>query len=181
MILILRRISGNKPPWTLPAKAKYGAFDARRSALRVNKPEISPAKDFMSMTMTILPLRALHHIKLSYPAKVFETAFHYLFYVFWTPPNLNITKPDVLLQVLSSAPEDFVGAKGKAAEGYEGSKKLFSIEEAEAIVAAASDVKIKECLKRTTQEALDKGAFGAPWMWVTNDKGKGEPFFGSDR
>ena len=32
-----------------------------------------------------------------------------------------------------------------------------------------------------TQKVLDQGAFGAPWMWVRNEEGKEEPFFGSDR
>jgi glutathione S-transferase kappa 1 len=40
---------------------------------------------------------------------------------------------------------------------------------------------MKDLLTATTQEALDRGAFGAPWLWVTNEEGKSEPFFGSDR
>lgn len=60
------------------------------------------------------------------------------------------------------------------------------------MTAAMTDKKWKEALTATTQEALDRGAFGAPFFWVVrtdNDAdvdGQGrtvgeEPFFGSDR
>lgn len=57
----------------------------------------------------------------------------------------------------------------------------FSSEECEAILAAAQTQEVKDMLTGATQEALGRGAFGAPWLWVTNVDGKGEPFFGSDR
>jgi 2-hydroxychromene-2-carboxylate isomerase len=46
---------------------------------------------------------------------------------------------------------------------------------------ATTTKEIKDLLSSVTKEALDKGAFGAPWFWVTNDVGASEPFFGSDR
>ena len=45
----------------------------------------------------------------------------------------------------------------------------------------ATDKEWKDKLTANTKEALDQGAFGAPWMWVTNGMGVSEPFFGSDR
>ena len=46
----------------------------------------------------------------------------------------------------------------------------------------AETSEVKEALKKATQEALDRGAFGNPWFWVTRASGgRGEPFFGSDR
>lgn len=45
----------------------------------------------------------------------------------------------------------------------------------------ATEKEWKDRLTGNTKEALDQGAFGAPWMWVTNAKGVSEPFFGSDR
>jgi 2-hydroxychromene-2-carboxylate isomerase len=49
-----------------------------------------------------------------------------------------------------------------------------------------TDKKWKEELTATTQEALDKGAYGAPFFWVGKTDGQGkvvteEAFFGSDR
>ena len=50
------------------------------------------------------------------------------------------------------------------------------------IMQAASTSKYKEALTATTKLAYEKlGAYGAPWFWITNDKGVSEPFFGSDR
>lgn len=60
-------------------------------------------------------------------------------------------------------------------------KKLFTKEQVEEIMKGTETPQIKEALKKTTQEALDKGAFGNPWIWVTDEKGRQEPFFGSDR
>jgi glutathione S-transferase kappa 1 len=59
--------------------------------------------------------------------------------------------------------------------------KLFSPKEVDEIMAAAETKEWKDRLLANTQEALDKGAFGAPWFWVRNVEGKEEPFFGSDR
>jgi glutathione S-transferase kappa 1 len=61
------------------------------------------------------------------------------------------------------------------------SDTLFSTADVERIVQGASSQELKDALKRTTQQAVDRGAFGAPWLWVRNRQGKEEPFFGSDR
>ncbi|KAK1756165.1 glutathione S-transferase kappa 1 [Echria macrotheca] len=129
----------------------------------------------MAMAHTILPLRALHYIKRAYPSR-FETAFHYLFYQFWSPGNLNLTRPENLIKALSEVSVGFKGHDGN------GSKtKLFSADEVKAIMAGAGSQEMKDALKAATQQALEHGAFGAPWFWANNDKGKSEPFFGSDR
>ena len=46
---------------------------------------------------------------------------------------------------------------------------------------AISDPTMKKKLSDFTQEALDGGAFGAPWWVITNANGETERFFGSDR
>lgn len=56
-----------------------------------------------------------------------------------------------------------------------------SADECAAILAAAGTQESKDALARTTDDVLAKGAYGAPWLWVTNGEGKAEPFFGSDR
>lgn len=107
-------------------------------------------------------MRALHYIKANYPREVYHATWAHLFQRFWTPPNLNLTKVDVLAKVLSEFEQ-------------------FSPEECEQILAAAKSQEAKNALTKATQSALDKGAFGAPWLWVRNGKGEAEPFFGSDR
>lgn len=62
----------------------------------------------------------------------------------------------------------------------------FSADQVAEIMAAANDKKWKDELLAKTQEALDQGAFGAPWFWVVRTGEKGEVlnecgFFGSDR
>ncbi len=58
---------------------------------------------------------------------------------------------------------------------------LFTDREIEDILKATQEKQWKDKLLENTQRVLDQGAFGAPWMWVRNGRGKEEPFFGSDR
>lgn len=47
---------------------------------------------------------------------------------------------------------------------------------------AANSKEYKDMLTAQTKMVVEKyGAFGCPWMVVTNEKGKKECFFGSDR
>ena len=177
----------------LPARGKYLRYDMIRSTARAGKPEIRSPKDLMAQALTVLvrfpaicipyamlttmqPNRALHYIKRNYPQETYEAAIHHLFHSFWTPPNLNITQPAVLAKVLATAPS-FSGAGSRA----DSKKPLFTREQIEEILGAAKSQEVKDLLTSATQEALDRGAFGAPWLWVTNGAGKEEPFFGSDR
>ncbi|ELQ44370.1 hypothetical protein OOU_Y34scaffold00088g10 [Pyricularia oryzae Y34] len=161
--------SGNKPPWTLQAKAEYLRYDSDRAKERVGKAGIAFPKDFLSMALTVL--RAMHYIKRNYSTKQYLTAMHYLFHAFWTPPHKNLTKQDVLREVLASVPSDFPGQGAP----------LFSSQEVDDIIKAAGTQEYKDALTSSTDEAVAKGAFGAPWIFVTNARGAEEPFFGSDR
>lgn len=154
----------------LPAKGRYLVFDARRAANRVSKPAIAfpPRKLFMTMALTVSPLRALHYIKANYPTSVFLSAFHYLFDKFWTPPHVNLTEDEKLAETLA-----------QATERPDGGRKLFTEEDVRRIMEARGSM--KESVKKLTGEAVERGAFGAPWLWVTNGEGKAEAFFGSDR
>lgn len=170
--------SGNKPPWTLPAKAAYGwRYDGTRSLERVGLSHLQPPADMMVAGMTVLPMRALSFIKTRYPRETFETAFLYLFHCFWSPPNVNLSDPANLTKALCEVRTGFQGIHNRG----ESSAPLFSADEVKTIVQATQTKEIKDLLRNTTQEALDRGAFGAPWIWVTNSAGKSEPFFGSDR
>ncbi|KAK0621189.1 thioredoxin-like protein [Bombardia bombarda] len=166
--------SGNKPPWTLPAKAHYGKYDAQRALARFPGLALSFPADLMAVSMTATPNRALHYIKRNFPPQTFHTALHHLLYTFWSPPNVNLSRPENVAKALS---EVSVGFDGNSSKGT----PLFTAQEVQTIMQAASSAEYKDLLKATTQEALERGAFGAPWLWVTNEAGVAEPFFGSDR
>ncbi|KAJ5172787.1 hypothetical protein N7492_005380 [Penicillium capsulatum] len=150
--------SGNKPPWTLPAKASYSKFDQERACKYFGVPRIQPP-DFFPI-LSILPQRCMIYIKDHFLREQFESTFLLLWeWMFYK--NIDISKPEKLTELLQS-------------NGY-------SDEEVQQILAAASSPTYKEALTRNTQRALDQGAYGAPWFWVRNAQGKEEPFFGSDR
>lgn len=169
--------SGNKPPWTLPAKAQYAPFDAMRTAERVGKPGITAPEDLMSRSLTVLPMRALLFIKANYNRETFETVLHYLFHCFWTPPHRDVAAKEVFQEILAEVPSVFP----ETSQTGRSSKTLFGSSDVQKILDAAASPEYKDALKRTTDDAVNKGAFGAPWLWVRNRLGQEEPFFGSDR
>ncbi|KAI1103799.1 thioredoxin-like protein [Jackrogersella minutella] len=161
--------SGNQPPWVLPAKRAHSAHDSRRSLRAAGLHSVSPPGDLFLAGRTQVPLRALHHIKRHSARGVYVCAWRALFHAFWTahrPPNDG----EALAAALS------------AGVGEDGDGSLFAPEEVARIVQAAAEPAYKDALRDATQMALDRGAFGAPWLWVTDSAtGKAEPFFGSDR
>ncbi|KAF7557027.1 hypothetical protein G7046_g6141 [Stylonectria norvegica] len=162
----INHLSGNKPPWLLPAKAHYLAADSQRAAARVLTTKTAFPKDFMSMSKTISPLRALHFIKAHYPPATFLAALRFLFQQLWTPPHVNLTIDDNLAAALAAATTD---------DG----ERLFGDEEVRTIMEGREGM--KERLKEVTGEAVERGAFGAPWLWVVDVEGRTGAFFGSDR
>ncbi|KAJ4409648.1 hypothetical protein N0V91_002569 [Didymella pomorum] len=148
--------TGNKPPWTLPAKADYSSYDSARAkryfgAKDVKTPEFFPI-------MSLLPQRALCFVKEQHPDR-FVSTFLDIFEAMWKNGK-DVSKPDTLAETLQSK---------------------FSPEEVKTILSSANSAPFKQRLNENTKEALDRGAFGAPWFWVRNVKGAEEPFFGSDR
>ena len=83
---------------------------------------------------------------------------------------MNLAEDANLIAALSEATDELDGGSGK---------KLFTDEDVKKIMEGREST--KEKVKQLTAEAVDKGAFGAPWLWVTNRDGKSESFFGSDR
>lgn len=61
----------------------------------------------------------------------------------------------------------------------EGGGKAFSEADVKRIMEGKDAM--KQMTERKTKEVCEQGAFGAPWLWVTNSKGESEAFFGSDR
>ncbi|KAK2070646.1 hypothetical protein P8C59_005123 [Phyllachora maydis] len=171
--------SGNRPPWVLPAKAAYGLYDARRTIARAGHPPVQFPDDLMAVSRTVIPLRALHYIRREYPRETFETTVHYLFHRFWGPESLDLTLRESVVGALAAVPAGFDAAQ--AQKPARSARLLFTAQEVHVIVRAASSQNMKDALTATTQEALGRGAFGCPWLWVTNAAGESEPFFGSDR
>ncbi|KAK6219027.1 hypothetical protein LQW54_002529 [Pestalotiopsis sp. IQ-011] len=169
--------TGNKPPFSVPAKGKYGVYDGDRSKKAAGLAEITFPEDLLAVARTQIPLRALHYIRATFSPAVYQSAWHYLLHALWSPAKRNVSDAGVLAGVLAEAPAGFRGP----GTGDQSGQKLFSEAEVKAIMDAAADDKWKGALKACVEEALGRGAFGTPWLWVTNDKGLGEPFFGSDR
>lgn len=117
------------------------------------------------MAKTTSPLRALLFIKRNHPPPVLHAALLALFRRFWTPPHAFLGDDDNLAAALADA----AGERG----GH------LSADDVRRVMAGRED--FKDALKDGTQRALELGAFGAPWLWVTDRAGKAEPFFGSDR
>ncbi|KAF2142024.1 uncharacterized protein K452DRAFT_270732 [Aplosporella prunicola CBS 121167] len=151
--------SGNKPPWTLPAKAKYGKFDHERARDYFGCPDIQTPSFFP--IVSLLPQRAMTYIKFStsIPQEKYIASFRELWIALWEQ-QMDLSKPQCLVETL---------------------RRQFSAEEVEKIMEATKTQEIKQKLIDTTQQALDRGAFGCPWFWVRNEKNEEEPFFGSDR
>ncbi|KAJ5912037.1 uncharacterized protein N7473_001340 [Penicillium subrubescens] len=150
--------SGNKPPWTLPAKATYSKYDSERACKYFGVPQIR-TPDFFPI-LSIMPQRCMIYIKRHYPQERYETTFLSL-WEWMYHKNIDISKPEKLAELLKS-------------HGY-------SDQEIKDILESAKSAEYKEALTANTQKALGQGAYGAPWFWVRNKEGKEEPFFGSDR
>ena len=67
----------------------------------------------------------------------------------------------------------------EATQTPDGGDKLFTSADVERIMRGKGTM--KEELQKQTEKAVELGAFGAPWLWVTNAQGEKEAFFGSDR
>ncbi|KAH9868704.1 hypothetical protein J1614_007776 [Plenodomus biglobosus] len=148
--------SGNKPPWTLPAKAAYSSYDSARAKRYFGVPNIQTPSFFP--ILSLLPQRALSYIKEAHPEKLVG-AFLSIYAAMWENGK-DVSKSDLLIQVL---------------------QQHFSDTDVTNIMENANSAPYKQLLNDKTKEALDRGAFGCPWFFVRNSKGDEEPFFGSDR
>ncbi|KAF5625357.1 glutathione S-transferase [Fusarium sp. NRRL 25303] len=165
----IMQTSGNRPPWVLKAKGKYLARDSFRAAERLGVPYQGSPPDIVAIAKTVSPLRALHFIKENYPESTYLAATRFLFHKIWLPPHVNLAEDEKLIAALKEATDELDGGSGK---------KLFSDEDVERIMNGRESM--RERVKDLTGEAVQKGAFGAPWLIVTRDDGKSEAFFGSD-
>lgn len=140
------KLSGNKPPMQLPAKSKYLPQDLQAWAAYYQVPLTFPAS---FPTNTLLAMRIACLIEDIREQEAFALA---LFNVHWGHGE-DISDEAVACRMANEA-----GLDGPA------------------LVAGAQAVEAKERLKQNTEEAVSRGAFGAPTFFI----GK-EMFWGNDR
>lgn len=134
--------TGNRPPGTLPQKAKWMAEDLQRWARKYDTP-YRPNPHFPMMTLMVQ--RAAHEW-IDRPD--FETYMAAIFTAAWRDQK-NIGDKTHLAEALAAAgfsPEEFF--------------------------AAAENPANKEKLKATTDEAVARGVFGAPTFFVQTPEGE---------
>ena len=142
------KATGNSSPMFEPVEAKrrYGGIELQRWVARLEGP-FQTSPHFPINTLPIM--RAAHAAQ---QAGCFE-AFHGAVYPAFWAEGKNVGDADVLASVLSAAGLD-----------------------AGALQAAAQESAAKDALRETTEEAVRRGAFGAPTFFVGD-----EMFFGNDR
>jgi 2-hydroxychromene-2-carboxylate isomerase len=142
--------TGNRPPGTLPQKAKWMAADLARWAKKFNTPyKLNPHFPMM----TLMVQRAAQEWV---DRPDFEKYLAAIFNAAWQDQK-HIADKAVLAEVLTTAgfsPEEFF--------------------------AAAENPANKEKLKAVTDEAVERGVFGAPTFFVQTPDGE-EMHFGQDR
>lgn len=140
--------TGNTSPAAVPVKARYTTIDFERYARRYNVPFLSNPH-FPINTLNLM--RIVIGVQIRQPER-FEIILTAIFKALWVD-TLNLNLPELIASTLVEAG--------------------FTLEEIQALM---SDPEIKSALKANTDEALRRGVFGAPTMFVGD-----EMFFGQDR
>ena len=140
--------TGNASPISVPAKGRYTLIDFQRFARRYGV-AFSLNPHFPINTLTLM--RGACAYQLRAPDQ-FETYVKAMFEALWTRQR-NLADPAVLAEVLTEAGLD-----------------------AQAFTAWVAEDEVKAALKAATEEAIQRGVFGAPTCFVG-----GEMFFGQDR
>lgn len=140
------KATGNSPPGTVPAKGRYLARDLRRWAAHYDVP---------FRFNSVFPQNTLSALRLALVAQHRGTfdAIHQPLFDGMYVNDRDLSNPEVLAGIVSGA--------GLDAGDY---------------LAAIGDQAIKDELKANTEEAVARGAFGAPTFFVGDDM-----FFGNDR
>jgi 2-hydroxychromene-2-carboxylate isomerase len=140
--------TGNASPVTVPAKGRYMLVDLARSAHRYGVPlRFNP--HFPINTLTLM--RGAIGLQMRDPAR-FDAYVTTVFNAMWVD-GLHMGDPGVVAEVLGRA-------------GFD----------ARSLLELAADPAVKDALKSATEEAVRRGAFGAPTMFVGD-----QMFFGQDR
>ena len=142
------KATGNASPVTVPAKGPYLFQDLNRFAKRYGVEfKLNPHFPIN----TLLLMRAVTGMQLHQPDR-FQSFIDCLFRALWVNAR-NLNDQATVAAVLSEG-------------GFD----------PEYVLALTTEQLVKEQLKNTTEEAIRRGVFGAPSMFVGN-----ELFFGQDR
>jgi 2-hydroxychromene-2-carboxylate isomerase len=144
----LFQATGNASPAAVPAKAKHSAVDMGRFAKRYG---VTLIQNPHFPIITLMLMRAAVGVQLKMPER-FQDYLGTVFEAIWIE-SVNLNEPARVAAALA--------------------KRSFDPEK---VVALAADSEVKRALRANTDEALAKGAFGAPTMFVGE-----EMFFGQDR
>jgi 2-hydroxychromene-2-carboxylate isomerase len=140
--------TGNASPATIPAKGRYVSLDYDRYARRYGVPlKINPHFPII----TLFLMRAATGVQLRQPDR-FQPFLAAVFKALWIDA-LNLNIPELTASVLEEA-------------GFK----------AEEIDSLVSDPEVKAALRNNTEEAVSRGVFGAPSIFVGDAL-----FFGQDR
>ena len=156
----IMKASHNKPPALVPLKGRYLYKDLQRLS-EMSHIKLKPPQDFMTrMLQSLKPMRLITAISYYYPNQpelIIRSSI-----AFWQ----RLWRFDVEIETFTALQEvlNHIGITKLSIQ-----KKIIENSQTNPI--------IKDQLKKNTQQAIDSGAFGAPWI-IVNDK---ECFFGSDR
>ncbi len=140
--------TGNHSPATIPAKGAYTFTDFDRFAKRYGVP-LKQNPWFPINTLTLM--RGAAGMQLREPAR-FEPYMDAVFRAIWVDAQ-NLNDPATVAAALQAA-------------GFD----------AAALLALTQEPEVKDRLKALTQEAIDRGVFGAPTFFAG-----GQMFWGQDR
>ena len=140
--------TGNASPAAVPAKGRYTEKDNARYARRYGVPLIQNPH---FPIITLMLMRATVGVQLRMPDR-FQDFLRGVFKAIWVD-SLNLNEPALTAKALQDA-------------GFD----------PEQISKLAADPEVKATLRATTDEAVARGVFGAPTMFVGE-----EMFFGQDR
>lgn len=143
------KATGNAMPALVPARASYMIEDLRRWAKHYDVPMKSPVAEVTFPLTGALQMRAAYAATRAGDGK---KVCHALMKAYWGEGQ-DVSQAEVLEAALSAA-------------GLDGA----------ALVAAASDAGVKAALREASDEAVERGAFGAPTIFVGE-----QMFFGNDR
>lgn len=142
------KVTGNASPISIPAKGRYMLQDLARYARRY---EVPLAFNPHFPINTLLLMRAVTGMQLRHPQR-FIAFIDCLFRALWVDKR-NLNDQATVAAVLSEG-------------GFDPLE----------VLALTNDEEVKNALKDKTEQALQRGVFGAPSMFVDN-----QLFFGQDR
>jgi 2-hydroxychromene-2-carboxylate isomerase len=140
--------TGNASPAAVPSKGAHMSIDLKRHAKKYGVPlKMNPFFPIMTLTL----MRGPTGVQMHKPER-FQDYLRAVFKAMWIEP-IDLNQAQLTVKVLTDA--DFDPAE---------------------IMTLASSADVKAALRATTDEAIARGAFGAPTMFIGTDM-----FFGQDR